>query len=227
MIHDDSRLRDCAPVFRDRAEAGRALAALLAPPAQSGALVLAIPCGGVPVAIEIARQLALELDIVPVSKILLPWTTESGFGAVAFDGSLWINENEMRHYGLSESDVADSVAAARAKVERRTIRLRGGRAAPDAAGRTTILVDDGIAAGSTMRVAIDAVRRLGAARISVAAPTGHRHAVELLAGLADEVYCANVRAARRFTVADAYENWRDVNEAEAEALFGQFSKGTP
>ena len=227
MIHDDSRLRDCAPVFCDRAEAGRVLARLLASFRASGALVLAIPCGGIPVGVEIARVLDFEIDVAPVSKILLPWTTESGFGAVAFDGSLWINENEMRHYGLSERDIAESVAAARAKVGRRAIRLRGGRAALAASGRTTILVDDGIAAGSTMRVAIDAVRRLGAARITVAAPTGHRHAVELLAGLADEVYCANVRAARRFAVADAYENWRDVNEDEAEALFGQFSKGPP
>ena len=227
MIHDDSGLRDRAPVFRDRAEAGRMLAGLLASFRASGALVLAIPCGGVPVGVEIARALDLELDIAPVSKILLPWTTEAGFGAVAFDGSVWINKNDVSHYGLSENAVADSVAAARAKVERRTIRLRGERTPPAAAGRAVILVDDGIAAGSTMRVAIDAIGRLGATRIAVAAPTGHRHAVELLAGLADEVYCANVRGARHFAVADAYENWRDVNEAEAQALFGQFSKETP
>ena len=226
MIHDDSRLRDRAPVFRDRTEAGRALAALLAPLARSGALVLAIPSGGVPVAVEVARELELELDVVPVSKILLPWTTESGFGAVAFDGSLWINENDVRRYGLSENDIADSLAAARAKVERRTIRLRGQRPAPAVAGRIAIVVDDGIAAGSTMRVAIGAVCRLGATQTIVAAPTGHRRAVELLAGFADEVFCANIRAPLHFAVADAYANWQDVNEVEAELLLKEPRKGT-
>ncbi|MBI2754994.1 MAG: phosphoribosyltransferase [Betaproteobacteria bacterium] len=225
MIHDDPRLRDRAPAFHDRAEAGRALAALLAPLARSGALVLAIPSGGVPVAVEAARDLQLELDVVPVSKILLPWNTESGFGAVAFDGSVWVNEIAVRDYALSEKDVAESIAAARAKVERRMSRLRGERAAPAVAGRTTILVDDGIAAGSTMRVAIDAVCRLGATQTIVAAPTGHRRSVELLAGLAHEVYCVNIRASLRFAVADAYENWHDVSEVEAEALLKEPRKG--
>jgi predicted phosphoribosyltransferase len=225
MIHDDPRLRDRAPVFRDRAQAGRALAALLAPLAQSGALVLAIPSGGVPVAVGAARELQLELDVAPVSKILLPWNTESGFGAVAFDGSVWVNEIDVRHFGLSETDVAESIAAARAKVERRMSRLRGERPAPAVAGRVAIVVDDGIAAGSTMRVAVGALCRLGATRTIVAAPTGHLRSVELLAGLAYEVYCANIRASPRFAVADAYENWHDVSEVEAESLLKESRKG--
>jgi predicted phosphoribosyltransferase len=215
VIHDDPRLRDRAPVFRDRPEAGRALARLLAAHSAGGAFVLAIPCGGVPVGVEIARALGLELDVAPVSKILLPWTTEAGFGAVAFDGSVWVNEDDVRRHALSEQDIADAVADARAKVERRTARLRGGRAALSIAERTVILVDDGIAAGSTMRVATAAVRRLGATRIVLAVPTGHRRAVELLADAADEVYCANIRAPLHFAVADAYANWQDVNEIEA------------
>lgn len=225
MIHEDPRLRDRAPVFRNRTEAGRALAALLAPFAQSGALVLAIPSGGVPVAVEVAHELQLELDVVPVSKILLPWNTESGFGAVAFDGSVWVNEIDVRHYGLSEKEVAESIAAARVKVERRMSRLRGERPAPAVAGRVAIVVDDGIAAGSTMRVAIGALCRLGATQAIVAAPTGHRRSVELLAGLAHEVYCANIRASLRFAVADAYENWHDVSEVEAESLLKEHRKG--
>jgi len=226
MIHEDPRLRDRAPVFRDRSDAGRALADLLAAFGPGGALVLAIPAGGVPVGIEIARALALEFDVVPVSKILLPWTTEAGFGAVAFDGSVWISEQDVRHYGLDESDVADAIAAARAKVERRAKRLRGASAPPAAAGRTVILVDDGVAAGSTMRVALAAIRSLGAQRAIVAVPTGHRRSIELLAGFADEVFCANIRAPLRYAVADAYENWRDVSEAEAETLLEQHRKGT-
>jgi len=226
VVHDNPKLRDRAPVFHDRAEAGRQLARLLAPFRASSALVFAIPCGGVPVGVEMARLLDLEHDVAPVSKVLLPWTTEAGFGAVAFDGSVWVNEHDVRRYGLGEKDVADAIAAARAKVERRTSRLHGERAAPEASGRTAILVDDGIAAGSTMRVAIDAIRRLGATRIVVAAPTGHRHAVELLASLADEVYCANVRDPLRFAVAEAYANWNDVSEVQAVSLLNEHWKGT-
>lgn len=227
MIHDDPRLRDRAPVFADRMEAGRALARLLAAQRAGGALVLAIPCGGVPVALELARSLALELDVAPVSKVLLPWTTEAGFGAVAFDGSVWVNEDDVLHYGLEKAAIEEAVSAARTKVARRLKILRGDRPLPELAGRAVILVDDGIAAGSTMRAAIAALRRLQATKVIVAVPTAHRRAAELVAGLADEVYCANLRGATRFAVADAYEEWRDVSDAEAEALLGAPTKGKP
>jgi putative phosphoribosyl transferase len=181
----------------------------------SDAIVLAIPAGGVPVAAEIARRLALPLDLAVVSKILLPWTTESGFGAVAFDGTEWINEVDLRRLALSKEDVERSAAAAREKVARRVARLRGDRPMPALAGRPVILIDDGIAAGSTLRTAIAALRKLGARRIVAAVPTGHDRSVDLIAGLADEVYCANIRGGGRFAVADAYEQWADVSDEEA------------
>jgi len=184
----------------------------------SDAIVLAIPAGGVPVAAEIARRLALALDLAVVSKILLPWTTESGFGAVAFDGTEWINEVDRRRLALANEDVERSAAAAREKVARRVARLRGGRPMPALADRPAILVDDGIAAGSTLRTAIAALRKLGAQRIVVAVPTGHDRSADLIAGLADEVYCANIRGGGRFAVADAYERWSDVSDEEALSI---------
>jgi putative phosphoribosyl transferase len=184
----------------------------------SDAIVLAIPAGGVPVAAEIARRLALLLDLAVVSKILLPWTTESGFGAVAFDGTEWINEVDLRRLALSKEDVERSAAAAREKVARRVARLRGDRPMPALADRPVILVDDGIAAGSTLRTAIAALRKLGGRRIVAAVPTGHDRSVDLIAGLADEVYCANIRGGGRFAVADAYERWADVSDEEARSI---------
>jgi len=184
----------------------------------SDAIVLAIPAGGVPVAAEIARRLALPLDLAVVSKILLPWTTESGFGAVAFDGTEWINEVDPRRFALSAEDVERSTAAAREKVARRVARLRGARPMPALADRAALLVDDGIAAGSTLRTAIAALRRLGARRIVVAVPTGHDRSADLIASLADGVYCANLRGGGRFAVADAYEKWTDVSDDEALSL---------
>ena len=205
-------------MFRDRAHAGEVLAGMLEAYRGSSALVLAIPAGGVPVAAEIARRLGLALDVAVVSKILLPWTTEAGFGAVAFDGSVWINEQDVLDYHLSRADVQHSTASARDKVERRLRRLRGKRPLPLFAARQLILVDDGIAAGSTLRTAIAALRRQGASEIVVAVPTGHLRSVQLIAELADAVYCANIRGSSRYAVADAYEEWRDLNEDEVAAI---------
>jgi putative phosphoribosyl transferase len=206
------------PPFRDRAHAGRELAAMLEEFRGGAALVIAIPAGGVPVAAAIAGELGLPLDVAPVSKVLYPWTTESGYGAVAFDGSVWLDEARVQDCGLTQAQVDAAIAEARAKVERRLARLRAGRAPLALEGRTAIIVDDGIAAGSTMRTAIAALRRRGAARVVLAVPTAHQSALEAIAKLADRTVCANVRAGARFAVADAYAQWRDLPDDEVEAL---------
>ena len=217
-VHEILALRDRWPVFRDREHAGFVLADMLGSVRGSSAIVLAIPAGGVPVAAEIARRLGLPLDVAVVSKILLPWTTEAGFGAVAFDGTIWINEDSVSRHRLKQSDVERSTAEARVKVQRRVKALRGGRPFPDLAGRTAILVDDGIAAGSTLRTAISALRARGARDIVVAVPTGHAESVKRIATLADALYCANIRSGYSFAVADAYEEWRDAGEEEVAAI---------
>ena len=218
MVRDLPELRDRTAVFVDRAEASRALVRLLEEFRASAAVVLAIPAGGVPVGAEIAAQLGLSLDVAPVSKMLLPWTTESGFGAVAFDGSMWVNRDDVRRFELSEADVERAAADARAKVERRLAKLRGGRATFALKGRTAIVVDDGIAAGSTMRAAVAALRRLDTGRIVIAVPTGSARSVEHVAAIADEVCCANLRRGPSFAVADAYERWYDVSEHEVATI---------
>ena len=204
--------------FRDRAHAGRELAKMLEEFRGAAALVLAIPAGGVPVAAAIAAELGLPLDVAPVSKVLYPWTTESGYGAVAFDGSMWLDESRMSGHGLSPAQVERAVSEARAKVERRLARLRGSRPPLALEGRAVIAVDDGIAGGSTMRAAIAALRRAGADSVVVAAPTAHKNALDAISKLADAAYCANVRGGASFAVADAYAQWRDLGDDEIEAL---------
>jgi putative phosphoribosyl transferase len=203
-------------VFRDRQAAGTRLSLLLKSYARSDALVLAIPAGGVPVALQIARALALPLQVTPVSKVLFPWTTEGGFGAVAFDGSVWIDQTAVDNFRLTPEQVEKATADARAKVERR--RTRFSRGPFDIKGKTTILVDDGIAAGSTMRTAVTALRKLGAGKIVVAVPTGHERSVDAMRALADEVVCADIRGGRSFAVADAYEDWHDLTDDDIEAM---------
>jgi putative phosphoribosyl transferase len=206
------------PAFRDRAAAGAHLAAMLEKYRGSDAVVLAIPAGGVPVAAAIARELGLPIQAAPVSKVLYPWTTESGFGAVAFDGSVWLNEEAVENARLTKAQVEKAVADAREKVERRGRKLLTGKTLINLSGKTAILVDDGIAAGSTMRTAIAALRKLGAGRIVIAVPTAHSRPLEALRKLADEIVCADIRGGGSFAVADAYEEWRDLSDDEVEAM---------
>lgn len=216
-IHDIPALRERAPVFVDREDAGRVLADLLRPLAAEAPVILAIPAGGVPVAAAVARVTRWPIDVAVVSKITLPWNTEAGYGAVAFDGSVRLNHDLIAALGVGEAAIAAGIAKTRAKVERRTRRLRG-EAELEIASRSAILVDDGVASGMTMALALEAARKLGPARVIAAAPTGHDEAVRKLAAIADDVACANVRAGVPFAVADAYERWHDVPEVDLDEL---------
>jgi predicted phosphoribosyltransferase len=116
-VVDDERLRDREEVFVDRAAAGEALAGLMADTRGSDTVVLAVPAGGVPVAAVLARMLGLALDVAVVSKITLPWNTEAGYGAVAFDGSVVLNEALIQRLALPQAVVDEGIARTRSKVE--------------------------------------------------------------------------------------------------------------
>lgn len=213
-------LRDRIGVFRDRTHAGEVLAGMLAEVLSPSSLVLAIPAGGVPVGVEVARRLGLEFELAVVSKILIPGTTEAGYGAVAFDGTVRLNEPLVAALGLTEASVEEGIAATRERVARRVQHLRHGRPFPDLRNVAVVLVDDGLASGFTMRVAVEALRAGGAGEVVVAVPTGHLDAVRRLSPLVETLCCANVRGGRSFAVADAYRSWRDVSEAEVQRILG-------
>ena len=217
-IIDDPMCRDRTRVFRDRAEAGAALARLLAAHSITRGRVLGIPAGGLPVAAVVAEKLALPLDVAVVSKITLPWNTEAGYGAVAFDGSVQLNGPMLNHAGLSKDQVDDGIHRTREKVKARVRRFRGDDRALDVQGETVLLIDDGIASGFTYRAAVEALRRVGAQAIVAAVPTAHRESLERLRAQVDKIVCVNLRAGWAFAVADAYVNWHDVNEDDALAL---------
>jgi predicted phosphoribosyltransferase len=216
-VHDSPELRERAPVFTDRDDGGVALAALLRTLAVEEPVILAIPAGGVPVAVAIARETGWPIDVAVVSKITPPWNTEAGYGAIAFDGSVRLDHDRVAQFALDDATIEAGIAKTRTKVERRARRLRG-QAALDVKGRAAILVDDGLASGATMECAIEAVQRLGPSRVIAASPTGHAAAVRRVSALADEVVCPNVRAAVPFAVAEAYERWQDVPEVVADEL---------
>jgi len=221
-VTEDATLHNRAHVFSDRAAAGRVLAGLLADLAAKDTLLLAIPAGGVPVGAAMATVLGLPLSVLVVSKITLPWNTEAGYGAVAADGSHQVNKPLAQQYRLDPETIRDGIGKTTAKVEHRQklfIELLGPNRLDD---RTVVLVDDGLASGFTLRVAITSARNQGAREILVAVPTGHASSVIEIAALADHVICANVREGLRYAVADAYELWSDVSEEEVLAILREY-----
>lgn len=220
-----AELRDRTGVFRDREHAGEVLAGMLKTGLPRRSVILAIPAGGVPVAAEISRRLGLPLDLAVVSKVLLPWDTEAGYGAVAWDGTVRLNDPLIAALGLSPQAVQAGIAATRERVARRVRTLRGDRPLPDLAAVPAVLVDDGLASGYTMKVAVEALRKGGASAVHVAVPTGHLDAVERVALAVDSVFCPNVRGGRSFAVAAAYRSWADVSEDEVRAILGRPEPG--
>ena len=174
-------------VFADREDAGRRLAALLAPLRGERPVVLALPRGGVPVAAEVARALGAPLDVIVVRKLGLPHQPELGFGAIGEDGIRLLDSDLIRRVGLTERDIARVEAQEREELTRRVRRYRNGRAPIDIEGRTVIIVDDGLATGATARTALHIARARGARRIIVAVPVAPSKTVEELRAEADQV----------------------------------------
>jgi predicted phosphoribosyltransferase len=220
-------LRDRVGVFRDRMHAGEILSGMLNRHSGSRAILFAVPSGGVPVAAVMAEKLRLRLEVAVVSKITLPWNTEAGYGAVAFDGSVMLNESMIDHVGLSKQRIEEGRQATWKKVERRLLQFRGKRPLPDLASTTAILVDDGLASGFTMLAAIGALRSLGGRSVIVAVPTASATAVHLVAPAVETLYCANFRGGMSFAVASAYEQWEDVKEEDAVSLFRRLTSEAP
>lgn len=154
--------------------------------------------------VEVAKALKAPLSLAIVRKIRIPGTTESGFGAVTWDGDVLINEPLRAALGLSAADVEVAVTETRENVNARLARFTGGRPMPGIQGKTVIITDDGLASGFTMLAAIQAVRCRHPASIVVAVPTASASAAAAVARQADRVVCANIRSGRTFAVADAY-----------------------
>ena len=177
-------------LFRDRREAGRALARRLLPYAgRADVIVLALPRGGVPVASEIARSLDVPLDVFLVRKLGVPGYEELAMGAIASGGARVLDSDVVRGYRVPEEEIASVAAAESRELVRREHAYRGDRPPLDLRGKTVILVDDGLATGSSMRVGLNALRRLTPARIVMAVPVAPRSTLSALAGLADETVC--------------------------------------
>jgi putative phosphoribosyl transferase len=178
-------------VFADRVDAGRQLARRLEHLRGQDLVVLGLPRGGVPVAFEVAEALDAPLDVIVVRKLGVPFQPELAMGAIGEDGTRVLDAEVLSLAGVSDEDLAAVESRERAQLEERVARLRRGRARADLTGRIAVVVDDGIATGSTARVACQVARHLGAARVVVAVPVAPAECARDLLG-ADEVVCVSV-----------------------------------
>ncbi len=178
-------------LFRDRADAGRQLAAKLTDYAgRPDVLVLALPRGGVPVGHEVAQALGAPLDVFLVRKLGVPGREELAMGAMASGGVRVLNEDVVRTLGIPDEIIEAVSEKEKAELARRERCYRDDRPPPDVRGRTVLLVDDGLATGSTMRAAVAALRKLHPARVVVAVPVGSAETCAEMAEVADDTVCA-------------------------------------
>jgi predicted phosphoribosyltransferase len=224
-VVEELAYRDREFVFKDRLHAGALLADKLRPLlAGRDVQLLAVPAGGVAVGYAVAQKLNMPFDVAIVRKIQIPWNTEAGFGAIAWDGRVLLNELLVAQLGLSKEAVEQCISQTREMVHQRMQKFRGNRPIPDLNGKTVILVDDGLASGFTMLAAAKSIRNQHPEKIVIAVPTASAGAIELLASSVDELVCPNMRGGPIFAVADAYENWYDLSDDEVLELLRRSEK---
>jgi putative phosphoribosyl transferase len=202
------------PVFENRYDAGRKLAEKLHEYAGKSAAVLGIPNGGVAVALGVALGLNADLDLVISRKIPLPLSPEGGFGSVTDDGTTIFDEGIIEKTGLSQAQINYQVNQVRADIRHRSLLYHADRPPISIAGRTVIVVDDGLASGYTMRAAVESVRHRKPDKVIAAVPVGPEPIVEALRQVADRVVTCVVGKETRFYIADYYRSWQDITDAE-------------
>jgi putative phosphoribosyl transferase len=213
-------------LFKDRADAGRQLSSRLRHFAgRSGVLVLALPRGGVPVGFEVARALMSPLDVLVVRKLGVPGQEELAMGAIASGGIHVINSDIVYALDISVQQVEEKVALEQRELERREHLYRGDRRAPEISGHTVILVDDGVATGSTMRVAIRAVRQQNPELLIVAVPVASNSVCQQLDEEADSVVCLNT-AVDFYAVGQWYRSFTQTSDEEVRDLLDRAIKPT-
>ncbi|MFE6050618.1 phosphoribosyltransferase family protein [Kitasatospora sp. NPDC056446] len=206
--------------FADRTDAGRRLAARLGRPAAPGTVVVALPRGGVPVAAEVATALGAPLDICVIRKLGVPYQPELGMGAIGEDGVRVLNEQIIRLSAVTEGQLAAVERRERTELERRARRYRGDRPPVDVRGRTVVVVDDGIATGSTARAACRIVRERGAARVVLAVPVAPPDWTERLHEVADELVCVETPSPF-FAIGEFYTDFSQTEDQEVLRLLAE------
>jgi len=205
-------------VFRDRTEAGEKLAEALAGLAGEDLVVLALPRGGVEVALPVAEKLGAPLDVLVSRKLGAPMQPELGFGAISEGGAIWLDAESTRALGLGPEAIEAIARREREELERRVRVYRGGRPL-DLQGRTVLLVDDGVATGGTMRAAIRAARALGAARVIAAVPVAAPESAAEIRREVDEWVCLQ-KPPTLWAIGVWYRSFRQLEDDQVLEMLG-------
>ncbi|RKP52560.1 phosphoribosyltransferase [Trinickia fusca] len=207
-------------LFHDRVEAGRLLAECLRGEAGANTVVLALPRGGVPVAFEVAMALDAELDVLPVRKLGVPTQPELAMGAIAPGGARYVDEHTVRAAHVTQAQFDAVLAYEQAELARRETLYRGELPPLVVAGRTVILVDDGMATGASMQAAVRSLRALHPARIVVALPVAPAGAEADFHGVAD-AFIAVAQPALFFSVGQHYDDFDQTSDDEVRVLLAR------
>ena len=211
-----------SPMFENRYDAGIQLAAKLTEYKTQQVIVLAIPNGGVPVAVPVALALNATLDIVVARKLPIPLLPEGGFGAVADDGTTILNQEVLKAINLDEHQINYQVNKVRNDIRQRSLIYRNNRTLAIVKGKTAIIVDDGLASGYTMLAAVESVKRRQPARIIVAVPVASEVAVAQVGKSANRVVTVETAHVPKFYIADYYRYWNDLSDEEGARCFKEW-----
>lgn len=217
-IIEDYLLRNQIHVFVDRTNAGEILATHLSKyENKKDAIILAIPAGGVPVAIQISKKLEINWDLILTRKLHIPWNKEAGFGAVSWEGTTILNKPLVESLGLTLEEINSVVEKEKRIIHNRLRKFRGNKPFPNLNNKIVIVVDDGLASGFSMLVTVKALKQK-VRKIVVAIPTAPVSAIKLVGSFADEIVCPNIRSGSFFAVAEAYEVWFDLTDNDVLEL---------
>jgi predicted phosphoribosyltransferase len=212
------------PVFENSYDAGRQLAEKLAEYRGQPVVVLAIPNGGLPVALQVALALGAELDVVVSRKIPIPLRPEGGFGAVADDGTVILNEPVVKEIDLTQEQMNYQLSQVRMDIRQRSLLYRGNRPLSIVSGKIVIIIDDGLASGYTMMAAVESVRRRRPSQVVVAVPAASAMAVKRVETVADRVVTCVTGYMPKFFVSDFYRYWHVFSDDEGLQCLNEWRK---
>jgi len=212
------------PIFENRYDAGRQLAIKLGEYKNQPVIVLAIPNGGVPVALQVALALNADLDLIISRKIPIPLSPEGGFGAVADNGTTILNQEVLKKINLNEKQVNYQVSKVRNDIQQRSLLYRGSRPISIVSDKTAIVIDDGLASGYTMMAAIESVRRRQPKQVIAAVPAASATAVRQVEKIADRVVTVVTAFAPKFYVSDFYRYWNVLSDKEGLECFQEWQR---
>lgn len=221
-ILEEPTFRNRIRVFDDRFHAGQLLSKkLFEYKDEEDVYLISIPAGGVPVAYIISKTLNIPLDIAITRKLHIPWNKEAGFGAISWNGIIFLNEPIIASLRLTKEDIERCVTEETFIIKNRLKKFKGDKPFPELEGKRVIVVDDGLASGFSMFTTVKSIKQKSVKEVVVAVPTAPVSAINFIKTQVDKIVCLNIRSRSFFAVADAYKVWYDLDDEEVIEILNQ------